>query len=390
MKSKSVVGIQPKVLEWARDSLGLSRGDVALMLKRPVSEIESWETGEASPTYTQLEKLAYTVYKRPLAVFFLPEPPKEISPRREFRTLPEMEMQTLLPDTYLHIRKAHALQIILTELFDGKTPVNNPIWLALHLSQERSLAVQAQKIRQFLNISIEKQSAWSTDDNALENWRKTIEDAGIFVFKNSFKQKEISGFCIAHTNFPIIYLNNSTTKTRQIFSLLHELAHLLLNLNGLSKFDLSYIENLNEREKTTEIFCNAIAAEVLIPSDDFAQQISGQARDAENQDDEYFSKLANRYGVSREVILRRFLDRNYVSPAFYERKTRQWAAQKKQSDGGNWYASQNQYLSNRFAQEVIGRHYRHQLSIEQASDMLGIKAKNFARLEQHILQRVAA
>jgi len=83
----------------------------------------------------------------------------------------------------------------------------------------------------------------------LKYWRQAVEEAGVFVFKNSFKQKDISGFCLRDEDLPIIYLNNSTSKTRQIFSLLHELAHLLLNMNGLSKFDSDYIDRLPSKEK---------------------------------------------------------------------------------------------------------------------------------------------
>jgi Zn-dependent peptidase ImmA (M78 family) len=74
-------------------------------------------------------------------------------------------------------------------------------------------------------------------------------------------------------NLPVVYLNNSTTKTRQIFSLLHELAHLLIGINGLSKFDTSYIDRLPQVEKKIERFCNAIAAEVLDSCADFLQQV---------------------------------------------------------------------------------------------------------------------
>ncbi len=71
-----------------------------------------------------------------------------------------------------------------------------------------------------------------SDTIALKQWRQAVEDCGVFVFKAAFKQKDISGFCLMDESLPVIYLNNSTTKTRQIFSLLHELAHLLLSING--------------------------------------------------------------------------------------------------------------------------------------------------------------
>src|SRR5437870_4702449 len=108
MKRVPVVGVQPRVMQWARESIGLSIDDVALILNLPLPDIEAWEAGTAAPSYAQLEKLAYKLYKRPLAVFFLPEPPDEVTPKKEFRTLPETDLQTLSPDTHLHIRRAHA------------------------------------------------------------------------------------------------------------------------------------------------------------------------------------------------------------------------------------------------------------------------------------------
>jgi Zn-dependent peptidase ImmA (M78 family) len=308
MRYEPVTGVQPEIFRWARVSVGLSVTDVATMLKRDPEEVAAWEAGTKAPTYPQLEKLAYQVYKRPLAVFFLPSPPEEQLPQREFRTLPDADMQTLARDTYLHIRRAHAYQLALRDLFDGHNPAEHLIWKSLSLSTSQPIAEQADRIRQHLGITLEKQIRWANDDSALKGWRKAIEDAGVFVFKAAFKQKEISGFCLADDVLPLIYLNNSTTKTRQIFSLLHELAHLLLSMNGLSKLDTGYIDALPKREQRIERFCNAIAAEVLIPTQDFAVQTRHLPVDLDPMTDVRFSELAARYGVSREAILRRFLD----------------------------------------------------------------------------------
>lgn len=272
MKYEPVTGVQSEIFRWARKSVGLTVLDVAKMLKRQPEEIEAWESGDAAPTYPQLEKLAYQIYKRPLAVFFLPTPPDEVVPQREFRTLPDTDMETLARDTYLHIRRAHAYQIALKELFDGHNPTERRIWKALTLSLSQNVAAQATSIREFMGVTLEKQIEWRDDEHALKGWRKAIEDSGVFVFKAAFKQKDISGFCLMDEHLPVIYLNNSTTKTRQTFSLLHELAHLLFSVNGLSKFDTSYFDRLPATEKRIEQFCNAIAAEVLIPEKDFSVQ----------------------------------------------------------------------------------------------------------------------
>lgn len=389
MKSKPVTGVQPEVMRWARQSIGLSVSDVALRMKRSIDDIESWETGNASPSYSQLEKLAYQIYKRPLAVFFLPAPPEEVSPAREFRTLPAEDLQTLAADTHLHIRRAHAYQLALRELFGTRNPSEHCIWQKLSLSRANSIEEQAAAVRSYLGILLEDQVRWQDEDHALKEWRKAIEDKGVFIFKESFVQKDISGFCLVDSQFPVVYLNNSTTKTRQTFSLLHELAHLLLSVNGLSKFDQRYVDRLPDQEKKIEQFCNAIAAEILIPSHDFQMQAKQFPANIERTSEQQFSDLAARYGVSREAVLRRFLDQDRVSIAFYEQKARTWVAQQKKGAGGDWYASQNAYLSDRFAKEVVSRHYKNQLSIEQAADLLGIKPKNFAGLEQRILQGAA-
>jgi transcriptional regulator with XRE-family HTH domain len=82
--------------------------DVAVRLKKTEDVVRAWESGEpgaSMPTYVQLETLAYELFKRPLAVFFLPEPPLEKRPSHEFRTLPDADLEHLKRDTHLHIRK---------------------------------------------------------------------------------------------------------------------------------------------------------------------------------------------------------------------------------------------------------------------------------------------
>lgn len=390
MKHAPVTGVQPQIFRWARKSVGLTVSDVANMLKRRPEEIEAWESGTDAPTYPQLEKLAYQIYKRPLAIFFLPAPPEETLPQREFRTLPDVDMQTLARDTYLHIRRAHAYQIALQELFGGHNPAERRIWQAVSLSPTESIAAQAESIREYLSITLEQQIAWKSDEQALKAWRRNIEACGVFVFKASFKQNDISGFCLMDEHLPVIYLNNSTTKTRQIFSLLHELAHLLLSMNGLSKFDTSYIDLLPAKEREIERFCNAIAAEVLIPGRDFAAQAKQFPANVEKASEAQFSDLAIRYGVSREAVLRRFLDQGRVGKAFYESKAKFWAAQKQPGSGGNWYLNQGAYISDRFAKEVVSRHYRRELTLEQAADFLGIKPKSYAGFEERVLQGAEA
>jgi Zn-dependent peptidase ImmA (M78 family) len=391
MKAEKIVGIEPAVLRWARESVGMSVEDVASKMKRQAREIESWENGSGVPTYSQLESLAYKHYKRPLAVFFLPAPPKEQKPRQEFRTLPDADMATLSRDTYLHIRKAHAYQVGLSEFYSGINPAPRRLWDTVGLSINDNVAAKAAEIRSALGVNFSRQSDWGRDDESLREWRIAIEAAGIFVFKDSFKQKSISGFCLRDENFPLVYINNSTTKTRQIFSLLHEVAHLLFEVNGISKFDQSYLSGLPKVERDIEVFCNAVASETLIPSAEFAARIGDLPPSVEGVPERVFVTLASVFGVSREAILRRFLDLGRVSNAFYESKAAEWTAQIiKKKNGGSWSKSKGAYLSDRLLKDVFARRYRDQISPEQAADYLGVKTKNLGALEEIAIKRKTA
>ena len=75
-------------------------------MNKKARELDTWERGEASPTYIQLEKLAYKIYKRPIALFFFPEVPEEEIIEQEFRTLPEDALLSIPPWMRYLLRKA--------------------------------------------------------------------------------------------------------------------------------------------------------------------------------------------------------------------------------------------------------------------------------------------
>lgn len=386
--AKPVAGIQPAVLRWARESLGYSVEEVAEKLKRDPAEVAAWEEPDANaaPTYAQLEKLAYVIYKRPLAVFFLPDPPTEPDLKKEFRTLPEADIEMLGADTRYQLRLARAFQESLSELNDGKNPSKHQVFNEIHLAIGKPIAPQAKRVREYLGVSLKDQQTWRDQRSAVQNWRNAIENAGVFVFKNSFKQKEISGFCLPDSEFPVIYLNNSTTHTRQVFSLQHELAHVLLEVHAISKEDPEYIERLPKQARRIERFCNAFAAELLIPAGDFETRLAGITEVTEKAIEE----LARRYWVSREAILRKFLDKGLVSESYYKKKAHEWAKQKKDGSGGNYYATQATYLGESFMNLVLSKYYQGKLGIEQVADYFGVKTASVAGLEQIALGKESA
>ena len=164
----TVVGTNPGILRWARERASLSLDAVAKRMKKDSAVIESWETGDSAPTYVQLETLAYSVYKRPIALFFFPDPPVEISPQEEFRTLPDVEIERLSPDTRFAIRQAQGMQVSLKELSANANPADNLIFRDLRASPDDAPIQVARAVRDYLGVSVDDQLNWHTVDEALK------------------------------------------------------------------------------------------------------------------------------------------------------------------------------------------------------------------------------
>lgn len=387
---KYEIPLTPSVLRWARETAGVSINEVVQRLKRKTittEVIEGWERGEGSPSYSQLESLAYDVYRRPLAIFFFPSPPEEKTPKQSFRTLPDQEINKISPRLRYLLRQAQVRQIYLEELFENVHPPKKNILYDFQISPEKSLDEIISKVREYFNISLDKQISWINADDAFKHWRDAFENHGIYIFKEAFKEENVSGFCLFDEKFPIIYVNNSKPHTRQIFTLFHELAHLLYRTGGIDKPIEEYIKYLNYEDKRIEIFCNQFAGEFLVPNTDFNQRLA-KVSAINEQVIEYFSKI---YHVSREVILRKLYDRNLISQADYQQNVDKWVEQykkinKNQKGGGNYYLTQGVYLSRRYIELAFTKLYQNKISVEKLAEYLGVKAKNISSLENSLTQ----
>jgi len=374
------IAVNHEILRWARESLNYGLEDVADRIKKSVETIESWEKGKESPTYVQLETLAYQIYKRPIAVFFFPEPPKEDTPTKSFRTLPDVEVQKLSATFIRLFREAHAMQIKLNELCERKNPAEKRIFEDIQVTQQVDINRLAELVRKYLGTQLRDQIQWRGTDEALSNWRDAIQERGVFVFKKAFKQDEISGFCLYHSRFPVIYINNTMPRTRQIFTIFHELAHLLFKTGGIAKLRADYIRYLSGNKREVEVFCNRFAGVFLVPDKDFDEQ-------AVNTDDQSISILAERYNVSREVILRKLLDRGMVDQGYYDQKAKTWIEEaekqrRERKDGGNYYYTTATYLGNYYLNLAFGKYYQREISAYELADYLGVKVDILPKLEE--------
>ncbi len=376
------IPINAEVLKWARESAGLTVDEVIFKMKRKnvtYDVVNAWEQGLDAPSYSQLERLAYEIYKRPLAIFFFPDPPEEVTAKQSFRTLPEYEIENMPVKMRLLLRRAQAYQFNLYELYDGVNPSDKKITKELSFDLSVPIADMGAQVRNYLSVTLDEQASFGNAEDAFKQWRKVLENLGVFIFKDAFKEDDFSGFCLYDEKFPVIYVNNSKPFTRQIFTLFHELAHLLFKTGGVDTHIENYIDYLEGDDQQIEIICNRFAGEFLVPSDSFNNKTNG----VEINDDSV-SLLANTYKVSREVILRKFLDKGRIDQEYYLEKVDLWKKQSstsKSSSGGNYYFTKGAYLGGKYMEKAFSQYYQNRITSERLADYLGVKVKNITGIE---------
>jgi transcriptional regulator with XRE-family HTH domain len=216
------VDVEPDVLQWARESIGLSEEDAAKKLGVTPLELRFLEEGADSPTLSRLQKMV-KVYKRPLAVFFLPKPPKDFDAMKDFRLLPGIEGRPCSPNLMMAFRRVHRQREVALELseLEDETPPLLDLSVSLNTNPESA----GQEVRAWLGTPD------STED--LNQWIGLVEDKAILVTQVAgINLDEMRGYSISDEPFPVIVLNGKDSSRGRVFSLIHELVHILLHAGG--------------------------------------------------------------------------------------------------------------------------------------------------------------
>jgi len=320
MAGSVTFNISPNVLHWARSAMGYSIEETAAKIGVNIEKYLSWENGENKPTYKQLENLAEKVYKRPMAVLLMNQPPVENEIQKDFRNLSNSEIETISPDLRLALRKAKRYQYILEEVVavDEETPR-----LKFPKFSGEDPDVLAARLRDFMGFSIEEQKSWNAED-AHRNFQKKVEEFGIYVFKMRLPFNEARAFCLTGS-FPVIILNTEDSGNGRIFSLFHEVCHILINTNDLFRDKNDNNSNSFEYQRV-ESFCNKFAASFLVPEQDFNFGIREYLINESEISDHTIELFAYQYKVSKEVIARKLISYDLLSEKVFWSKKRSWDA----------------------------------------------------------------
>lgn len=367
--------VKPDLLVWAREDSGLSLEAAAKKISIRPDRLLACEQGDARLTVNQLRTLS-NAYKRPLAFFFLPQPPPKSATLHDFRRLPDEEPESASPKLRLEIRRAKYRRRISLNLFNelGDEPPKFTAKASLSMNSE----VVAKQIRELLNISQEQQYEFNSEYQGLHVWRDGIEHSGVMVFQaTGVKRNEMRGFSISENPLPVIVVNNKDVPQARVFSMLHELTHVMLRAGGLC--------NLEERQEI-EVFCNRVAGAVLVPQEWLVSEtvVKEHGRRAE-WSDLVIGSLARRYGVGREVILRRLLIAGYTTQDFYQKKRLEYLKEfeNRKSEGGpSPDVRAVSYAGRMFTQLVLESFHQDKITASDVSDYLEVGLKHLKNVER--------
>jgi Zn-dependent peptidase ImmA (M78 family) len=377
------VPINPKILTWARERAGMDE----LMLAGRFTKLADWEAGTAQPTLKQLEDFARAVHV-PFGFLLLPAPPVEPLPIPDFRTVASRAIAEPSPNLRDMIYICQERQAWYRDYarVNGTAPVD---FIGTATLDEAPEAVAA-RMRARLSFDLEARRASRTWLDALRLFLAQVDEAGVLAMTSSIvlsnthrslNVDEFRGFALADKLAPLVFVNGADSKSAQMFTLAHELAHLWLGESALSDLGPEPVDGA----RNEEVWCNKVAAAFLLPLDRF----SAELRPNEPVNDA-LARLARVFKVSTLVVLRRMLDARWLTrPAFEEawasELARLRALDAKAGGGGNFSLSTAARVSRRFGRALVESTLEGQTLYRDAFRLLGMsKPESFRKFGEEV------
>lgn len=364
------LALNPALITWARERAGVE----VLALSRRFPKIEQWERGEVQPTLRQLEAFARAVHV-PIGFLFLPEPPQEALPVPDFRTVAGQQVTRPSPDLLDTLYLCQQRQDWFRDYarLHGLPKLN----FVGSVRPGNDVVRTAEAMRQTLRVSIAERAGLPNWTEALKQLIAKAEEAGVLVMassivgSNSHRKLDVAefrGFALADDLAPLVFINAADSKAAQMFTLAHELAHLWAGESGVSNAEVGRIPH-----EATERWCNAVAAELLMPLDAVRAELRPHAPVGEEVE-----RLARVFKVSSLVVLRRLfdlghIDRHELWSLYEEEQERLRTLERGVPAGGDFYRTLGARVGRRFARAVLASALEGQTLFQEAFRLLGVR-----------------
>ena len=370
------VSVKPELLRWARERAGVAQAELAAKFKK----LPAWEDGRAQPTLRQVEAFARAVHA-PVGYLFLSEPPQESAPIPDFRTFADHAVTRLSPNLLDTIYACQARQSWYRDFARvAGEPELGFVGSASVAALPETVAAQMRDTLGFDPAARRKCPTWT---DALRLLIRQADQTGILVMVSGIVMSnnhrrldpaEFRGFALCDPLAPLIFVNGQDTKAAQVFTLAHELAHIWLGATALS--NLGAAPGAGFRRE--EVWCNAVAAELLVPLHALQSELQSDVRRNEPLPDA-LSRLARIFKVSTLVILRRLLDVGWLTREQFDTA---WARENERlrklvraggAGGGDFHRTTVARVGRRFARALVVSTLEGQTLYRDAFRMLGVK-----------------
>ncbi len=384
--------ITPEMIGWAIERVHETHIGLAHKLNVKPEKIAEWVSGDKRPSIRQAQELAKKL-KIPFGYLYLSSPPTEKLPLPDLRTMSGTPSSKPSPDFLDVLHDALRKQQWYHEYLKNENVASLPFIGRFKLGDNpKDIAIDI-KSTLGINDTLRRQSR--TWEEFLTQFSRKAEEARILVLRsgivgnNTYRKldvHEFRGFAISDDLAPLVFVNGNDYKSAQIFTLAHELAHLWIGQSGVS--NPNYMLRANQQQNEIDRLCDSIAAEVLVPSDDFIMRWNDFSNLDENIDN-----LAVQYRVSGFVILRRAYTLGKIETDLFHAKYDELLRKSQRrptNGGGDFYNLLMSRNSNTFTTALMIGVAEGSVAPTEAARLLNLRVARLRHVESYILGRQLA
>lgn len=351
------IEVSTRILDWIIRSIPLES-----IPDKVLSSIQKWRSGDSQPTFNQLEKVSKAL-GIPFGYFFLQTPPNEDLSIVEYRTIDSIALEK--PSRNL-IDTLHDMEQIQDWTYNYLLSIESDRLKFVGALKNQTNSIEIAKyIRQLLGIQDDWFKSAKTADESFSLLRNAMSNAGVIVMMSgivennthrSLQIDEFRAFALVNEYAPLIFINSNDSINGKVFSLIHEFVHICIGENSL--FNDRY--STGQKVDKTEVICNAVAAEILVPIDLFTKEWFSESDDVDAT--MRISSLAKEFKCGDTVIARRALDKKLITHEQYEfiskeavKRYKEYMQRKKErkEGGGDFYRTVATRIDKRFLRMLL-------------------------------------
>ena len=388
--TKSVeVNVNLDTLIWARESAGY-KSIANSPLEKLCPNLTEMESGQAPVTLSKLKNLAKKYHVNE-GIFYLPP---EIAEQQlpDINSIHDFRMganRRKTPKLIRYLRDVMQRQQLLCDMLEEDDQADLS-WIGKY-ADAPAIKI-AESLRKIL---------WGEKDakKELKEWKREAEkQLGIAIMEPRPHHQydiehQISGIALNDSKLPVVVLNSKDNQERKLFTLIHEIAHLMIKKPGISRIDSDSGQHIPENQ-LEERLCNEVAAETLLPNNMFKAHWGNEQRSSESAK-VIISGMVKKIGVSHSACavrahrlnLLKKEDMNQLLQIYkmeYQRSLeKQKEANKKKKGGGpppEYTALGN--VGHRMALKSLLAYDEGRVSARELYDVFGVKLKHLTSIAE--------